>query len=111
MEMLAFGFMAGIVFAMIVFLGTLVERMNEHERNHQESLCGHNRDRNVRGLHTVISGDDLLHDTADDEEQEGPSAEEITSVLYVLRMGSSRYERSIIDYLIDKIDERRVNNE
>ena len=103
MEMLAFGFMAGIVFAMIVFLGTLVERMNEHERNHQESLCG-----NIR---PVVSGDDLVHDTAGDEEQKEPTAEEITSVLYVLRMGSSHYEREIIDYLIDRIDERRVNDE
>ena len=43
--------------------------------------------------------------------RERPSAEEITSVLYVLRMGSSHYERSIIDYLIDKIDERRAKDE
>ena len=70
-----------------------------------------NRDRNVRNIHPVVSGDDLVHDTAGDEEQEEPTAEEITSVLYVLRMGSSHYEREIIDYLIDRIDERRVNDE
>lgn len=111
MEMLAFGFMGGMIIATIVFLGVLYERMNEHERHHQEQFLRNNRDRNVRNIHPVVSGDDLVHDTADDEEQEEPTAEEITSVLYVLRMGSSHYEREIIDYLIDRIDERRVKNE
>ena len=108
MEMLAFGFLLGMVVAIIAFLGVMVERMNEHERHHQELLCGNNRDRNVRDIHSVVSGIDDLDDSDEDEE---PSAEEITSVLYVLRMGASHYERSIIDYLIDKYDERQVNNE
>ena len=111
MEMWAFGILCGTIFAIIVFLACLTGRMNEYEHNQRQLLDCIVCNRNGGNDHTVRDCcSDLLVERSE-EEQKGPSPEEITSVLYVLRMGSSHYEREILDYLIDKIDERRAKDE
>jgi hypothetical protein len=88
MEMFCIGFLAGVVFSIILIIGGILhaDYMDKRERNRDRDSDADNNDPD--GKHQCVDRD--------------ITPEEIEIVLNDLRVGSSRQEKEVIDYLIEK---------
>lgn len=88
--------LTAIMAVLLVGIGVQLGRSDKGEldRDNDNSVCVPDRDRNRGGDHGQLKQMD---------------PEEVTAVLYLLRIGATSREKQIIDYLIDK--EERENNE